>query len=161
MQQPMFGEKKCWFCFYYIYFVGLSDYPWWFVLFLSFISQFLDIMISKFVPLICCVQNAQMDISTLFGFNFANVEWPFLFFCYMWHTSLCLLFNIHFVLGLACGLPLMETMQFFLNFVQKGDIFICDFIVVVIVCQGLMYILYCNTTLSFQNNEFWSCCRLL
>jgi hypothetical protein len=63
-----------------------------------------------------------MNIFTLFGLNFANVEWHFLFFCYMWQTNLGLLFNIHFLLGLACGLPLMETMQSFFNFVPKGDI---------------------------------------
>jgi hypothetical protein len=105
------------------------------VLFFSFISQFLDLNNDFLVPsfnLLC--KNAQMNIFTLFDLNFANVEWHFLFFHYMWQTNLGLLFNIHFLLGLACVLPLMETMQSLFNFVPKGDIFICDFIVVVIAC---------------------------
>jgi hypothetical protein len=41
--------------------------------------------------------------------------------------------------GLAYVLPLMENMQSFLKFVQKRDIFICDFIAIVKVCSSHLY----------------------
>ncbi len=103
-------EKKGEFLSYYLYFVGLSDYPWWFVLFLSFISQFLEMN-----------HNFQVLSFNLLCTKCTNEHFYFVrsqlcqcwmtFFCYMWHTNLGLLFNIHFLLGLACVLPLMETMH--------------------------------------------------
>jgi hypothetical protein len=64
---------------------------------------------------------------------------------------LSLLCNIHLVLGLACVLMLIETMQSLLKFAQMRNIFICDFIVVMNV-----YMLYCDAMSSFQSDAFWS-----
>jgi hypothetical protein len=59
-------------------------------------------------------------------------------------------------MGLACVLPLVETMQFLLKFAKKSDTFICKFIVTMKVNQGQLYTLYCDTTFSFQGDEFMS-----
>jgi hypothetical protein len=57
----------------------------------------------------------------------------------LWQANLGLLLNIHLLLGLAYVLPLMENMQSFLNFVERGDIFICDFIATMKVCSSHLY----------------------
>ncbi len=60
-------------------------------------------------------------------------------FLWLWQENLGLLLNIHLLFGLAYVLPLMENMQSFLKFVQKRDIFICDFIAIVKVCSSHLY----------------------
>jgi hypothetical protein len=60
----------------------------------------------------------------------------------MWHfvvDQFGLLIDIHLIFGLDFVLPLMEVMQSFLKFSQRRDAFICDFIVVMKVCQGQLY----------------------
>jgi hypothetical protein len=63
--------------------------------------------------------------------------------------------------GMACILPLMNNMWSLFKFAQQGDIFISNFIVIIKVCQGQLYNLYYDATLSFQGNEFWSFHKLL
>jgi hypothetical protein len=63
--------------------------------------------------------------------------------------------------GMAYILPLMESMQSLFKFAQQGDIFISNFIAIVKLCQGQLYNLYYNATLSFQGNELWSFHELL
>jgi hypothetical protein len=46
-----------------------------------------------------------------------------------------LLCDPHIFLGLACVLPLLETMQALSKFAQTQTTFICDFIFQVKVCQ--------------------------
>jgi hypothetical protein len=50
----------------------------------------------------------------------------------------------------------METMQSFLKFVSKVNIFIHDFIDVVKVCQRQSYIFCYDNKFSFQGDEFRS-----
>jgi hypothetical protein len=71
-------------------------------------------------------------------------------------TNLGLLSTVHMLFGLACILPLMESMQSLLKFAQRGDLFISNFIAIVKVCQGQLYNLYYDAVLSFQGNDFWS-----
>ncbi len=63
--------------------------------------------------------------------------------------------------GMAYILPFMESMQSLFKFAQQGDIIIFDFITIVKLCQGQLYNLYYDATLSFQGNEFWSFHKLL
>jgi hypothetical protein len=65
------------------------------------------------------------------------------------------------LLGLVCILPFMESIQSLLKFTQWGDIFISDFVATIKVCQGRLYNLYYDGTMSFQGDEFWSFHRLL
>ncbi len=51
-------------------------------------------------------------------------------------TNLGLFFNVHMLLGFACILPIMESMQSLLKFAQWGDIIIYDFIATIKICQG-------------------------
>ncbi len=55
----------------------------------------------------------------------------------------------------------MENMQSLLEFVQSKDIFICDFMIVVQVFQGKLYIMYYVIILSFKGDGFWSFCDML
>jgi hypothetical protein len=65
----------------------------------------------------------------------------------LWRVDLGLFTNIHLFLGLVCVLPLMETMQSFLKFVQRKDIFICDFINLVKVYKSWLILYTVKTTL--------------
>jgi hypothetical protein len=89
---------------------------------------------------------------------FSNV---FFWFVVMYHFIGKLLCDPHLLLRLACVLPLMETMQIFLKFAKRRDTFICNFIVTMNVYQGQLYTLYCNTTSSYQGDEFKSFYGLL
>jgi hypothetical protein len=63
----------------------------------------------------------------------------------MWHFvvgQFGLLIDIHLIFGLDVMLPFMEAMQSFLKFSQRRNTFICDFIVVMKVCQVQLYSLY-------------------
>jgi hypothetical protein len=64
----------------------------------------------------------------------------------MWETNLGLLYDIHLLLGLNYVLLLFENMQSLLKFVQNKDIFICDFIDAMKICQGQLYT-HCIMTL--------------
>jgi hypothetical protein len=66
----------------------------------------------------------------------------FNFFLILWQANLGFLLNTHLLLGFACVLSLMENMQSLLKFVQRKDIFICDLITSVKVCQHRLYQLY-------------------
>jgi hypothetical protein len=64
--------------------------------------------------------------------------------------------DIHLLMGLACVLPLVETIQFLLKFAKKNDTFICKFIIVMKVYKGQLYTLYCDITLEGKGDEFMS-----
>jgi hypothetical protein len=55
------------------------------------------------------------------------------------------------MLGLSCILPWLEAIHFFIKFSQLHDVFVCDFIVIVKICQGEMQALYLNITAIFRS----------
>jgi len=62
--------------------------------------------------------------------------------------------DIHLLFGLHIVFPLMKAMQSLLMFVSRKDVFICDFIVVIDVCQTQLYTFHCDNNLSSQCEKF-------
>lgn len=71
--------------------------------------------------------------------------------------------NVHILLGLACFLPMPRLVHSFMQFAQKIDVFVCDYLVSIKICQAYVYAtLYRDPTtthpqlvLGFQNT--YSC----
>jgi hypothetical protein len=64
-------------------------------------------------------------------------------------ANLDLLCNVENFLGLTCILPLLECMQFLLEFAQAQDVFICDFIDVNKACERDLYRMYVDPVTSY------------
>jgi hypothetical protein len=64
--------------------------------------------------------------------------------------------DIHILLGLACILPLLESMHVLIKFAQSKDVFVCDLVVPIKDCQGDFYNMYCDLTSKFTTDSFWA-----
>jgi acetyl/propionyl-CoA carboxylase alpha subunit len=78
--------------------------------------------------------------------NSANVESA--------KANLLNLCDIDMILGLPCILPMLESMNGLMKFVQGKDIFVCDYIIAVKICQGDLYKMYNDFNISFQLESF-------
>jgi len=58
-------------------------------------------------------------------------------------------------------LPLLESIDTLVNFAQKRDVYICDFVAAVKVCQGDLHRMYEDYGTAFNCDEFWSFKNLL
>jgi hypothetical protein len=56
--------------------------------------------------------------------------------------NLDLLCDLHILLGLFCLLPLLEVVNVLITFVQGKDVFICDFVAAIKICQIYLYMMY-------------------
>ena len=65
------------------------------------------------------------------------------------------------VLGMAALLPLLEAVDNLITFAQKRDVYICDFVAALKVCQGQLYSLYEDQATRFSTDEFWAYKNLL
>jgi len=65
------------------------------------------------------------------------------------------------MLGMCTLLPLLDSIDKLVNFSQKCDIYICDFVAIVKVCQVDLYRLYKDKGTSYSSDEFWSFNNLL
>jgi hypothetical protein len=70
-------------------------------------------------------------------------------------VKLGLLTDLHLLLGVVAILPLMEAIGSLLNFAQRWDVFIFNFIATVKIYQDQLYRLCSNNT-TFTNDEFQS-----
>jgi hypothetical protein len=74
-----------------------------------------------------------------------------------------LVLDIIVPVALSCFLPLLHTMNCLVKFSQQRDIFICDYMAAVRVCQAELYELYSNPATNFQGptfsdfNDFLAC----
>jgi hypothetical protein len=70
------------------------------------------------------------------------------------YENLC---DIQVLLRLAYILPLLEFVHTFIKFVQMKDVYVCDLVVVIKVCQGDIYIymMDCDQTSKFTTDNFW------
>jgi hypothetical protein len=68
--------------------------------------------------------------------------------------NLDLLYDLHMLLGLLCLLPLLEAMHALIKFVEGKDIFICDVVAIVKICQADLYMMYSNTSNNYQHEHF-------
>jgi hypothetical protein len=52
--------------------------------------------------------------------------------------------DLHILLGLSYLMPLLEVMNAIIKFAQGGDVFICDFVTTIKICQTNFYMVYSN-----------------
>jgi hypothetical protein len=69
-------------------------------------------------------------------------------------TNFSLLVDVSVPIALTCFLPLLETVHYLVKFSQQRDIFICDYLGAVKVCQGQLYTLYSDPQTSFRSDAF-------
>jgi hypothetical protein len=69
-------------------------------------------------------------------------------------ANLELLLDISVPIALTCFLPLLETLHYLVKFSQQRDVFICDYLAAVKVCQGQLYSLYLDPATCFRSNSF-------
>jgi hypothetical protein len=69
-------------------------------------------------------------------------------------ANLELLLDISVPIALTCFLPLLETLHYLVKFSQQRDVFICDYLAAVKVCQGQLYSLYLDPATCFRSDSF-------
>jgi hypothetical protein len=69
-------------------------------------------------------------------------------------TNFSLLVDVSVPIALTCFLPLLETVHYLVKFSQQRDIFICDYLGAVKVCQGQLYTLYSDPQTCFRSDAF-------
>lgn len=72
-----------------------------------------------------------------------------------------MLLDPYTMLGMCALLPLLEAIDTLVNFAQRRDVYICDFVAAVKVCQGSLYRMYEDKATAFSSDEFWSFNNLL
>ncbi len=69
-------------------------------------------------------------------------------------TNLVNLCDIGTILGLLCTLPMLEFVNALMKFAHDKDVFVCDCIAVVKICQADLYKMYIDPTISFRPKFF-------
>jgi hypothetical protein len=75
--------------------------------------------------------------------------------------NLDLLCDTQTLLTMSCVLPLSEAINALIKFVQRRHVFICDFVVVVQICQVNFFMMLFDPMINYQSKHFqilW-CCR--
>jgi len=73
-----------------------------------------------------------------------------------------LLLDSYPLLGMYALLPLFQAINTLVNFAQKSlDVYICDFVEAVKVCQGFLYRMYKDNSTCYSTDELWSFYNLL
>jgi len=52
--------------------------------------------------------------------------------------------DLHILMGLSYFMPLLEAVNVLIKFAQGGDVFICDFVTFIKICQTKFYMVYSN-----------------
>ena len=65
------------------------------------------------------------------------------------------------MLGMVALLSLLDVVDNLVTFAQKRDVFICDFIAAVKICQASLHSMYQDPATCFSTNEFWAFQNLL
>ncbi len=69
--------------------------------------------------------------------------------------------NLQILLVLACILHLLKFVHAFVKFAQVQDMFVCDLVVAVKVCQVDLFNMYCDQNSKFFANNLWTFKSLL
>ncbi len=67
-------------------------------------------------------------------------------------TNFDRLTNVHILLGLACFLPMLQSMHNFMQFAQKYDVFVFNYFVSIKICQADVYAMYNDPTTTYTHN---------
>jgi hypothetical protein len=65
------------------------------------------------------------------------------------------------IVGLSGLQPMLESIDALCVWAQKSDVFICDFIAALEVCEGQLYTFYVDHTTSYGRDDFWALSALL
>jgi len=74
---------------------------------------------------------------------------------------LVLLLDPFTMLGMCALLPLLEAIDMLVNYAQKRDVYIYDFVAAIKVSHGDLYRMYEDKATSFSSDKFWSFNNLL
>jgi hypothetical protein len=55
-----------------------------------------------------------------------------------------LLCDVNLLISLSYLMPMLETIHALIKFTHKRDVFVCDYVVTIKICQGQLYIHYSN-----------------
>jgi hypothetical protein len=72
-----------------------------------------------------------------------------------------LLLDPYILLGLTAIQPLLEAINALCVFAQQSDVFICDFVGALKVCEGQLYTMYVDRGTCFSKDDFWAFTSLL
>ncbi len=70
------------------------------------------------------------------------------------NSNLCLMTNVKMLLGLNAIMPLLEEMHALIKISQLHDVFVCDFIAIVKICEKDVYMMYYDNHYYFQGDAF-------
>ncbi len=65
------------------------------------------------------------------------------------NANLVNLCDVGTILGLPCVLPMLESINALMKFVQTRDVFVCDYIITIKIYQANLYKMYNDPTTSF------------
>jgi hypothetical protein len=65
------------------------------------------------------------------------------------NANLVNLCDVGTILGLPCVLPMLESINALMKFVQTKDVFVCDYIAAIKIYQTNLYKMYNDPTTSF------------
>lgn len=69
-------------------------------------------------------------------------------------ANLALLLDPYVLLGMLAFLPLLEAVDTLIQWAQKRDAFICDFVGALGTCQSSLFMFYLNEDTVFRKDEF-------
>jgi len=153
-----------------------------FLVFLSIVVHFFSILsvlwcvgslpVNVFVQFRYCIVSAQFRCCRLCLFSFGSSCWnsEFVFLlqrggcglvakliklsCVVLQPCLVLLLDPFTMLGMCALLPLLEAIDTLVNYAQKRDVYICDFVAAFKVCQRDLYHMYEDKATCFSSDEF-------
>ena len=77
------------------------------------------------------------------------------------HTIFELLCNPYPFLGMCCLIPPLESIDSFVKFSQGRDVFVCNMVATIKMCQEQLLSLYCDRTTCYSSDESLSLKNLL
>ncbi len=69
-------------------------------------------------------------------------------------SNFCLMTSVKMLLGLKAIMPLLEEVHSLIKFSQLHDVFICDFIATMKICEMDVYMMYYDNHYYFQGDVF-------
>jgi hypothetical protein len=64
------------------------------------------------------------------------------------------LLDPYLALGMTCLLPLLECINSLVKFAQGRNVYICDFVATLTMCQGQLFEMYRDGTTAFGTHQF-------
>ena len=72
----------------------------------------------------------------------------------MTQANLSLLLDPYILLGMLALIPMLQSVDTLIQWAQKKDAFVCDFVGALQTCQSNLFTMYLNADTSFRKDEF-------